>query len=400
MTMTSLGFNGSVNDIGWSRLGRLLGNPPCTERVGDLPIVQVTGQRQIKLGTNVRDTGAVKRSAIWGDGILTSLDADEYFTLPTPTNTGNWYLVVLTRSWGNSTVVWNARTGPSTPAGAAGYEVPDTYPATTLAAPGTQSDVPVCWVWQTTQSTDLVIVPILAPGRHLGRSGTTAERNAMFAQLLPTVGSAFFTNAVQAQLQVPKSAGEWFNTETLCVERYNPGMLRYAGGGEVTIGQGDIAAGWYPVAGMLPAVVADSSIGNRPPTFNVTSGPLTPTAITFYGSNTQVNRGFSYDPGVGTFTCKYTGRYRFGGTFRHSSGPGADVRLYLQQLPNGSRGGTDGATIGIIGGAATNIGVGGTFPDIYMQAGDKVVIGINNGTGSTIGIAATQRMVSAQYLGA
>lgn len=237
MTQTSIGFNGTVNDKMWARLARV-GSTPCIERIGDLPITRVSGTRGIRIGLNPGDSAGNARSAIGGDGIVTSLDAAEVVTIPTPGQNGQWFLVVMNRVWANTPVTqFLVRNGPTT-AATFGFAPPAAYPATFRSDPGTNSDVPVAWVWANTASTDVMIFPLLTvPEAVYPRQGSAVLRDALMASLTPVAPDPFAGWGLQAVAPL------WLNTDNDVLQQY---IGAYNSASNVNGTQG--STGWYPVS--------------------------------------------------------------------------------------------------------------------------------------------------------
>lgn len=314
MTQTSVGFAGTVDDKSFARLGRLFGTGPCLERIGDLPIAVVAGERTIVLGLNAADTN-VPRSTIYADGVLTDLDAPERVSFPAPTN-GQWFLVVLKRNWAELSTAFEVRNGALT-AAAAPTTVP-AYPASRLNDPGNVSDVPVAWVWANSATTTLTVVPLLAPSRAVApRAGTAATRTTVFANMVPINGGA------GAFAKFGELAGEWFNSPGSWTDRYF-GPRAAVAGSNVDVAR---PGGWYPVHGQMPSVdfAHDPSY-----TVDIANSADETTLVGFdntrrnywgNGGQGEPDLGLGYG-GNGLWSIGQPGRWRLSATGRFASGGG------------------------------------------------------------------------------
>lgn len=313
MTQTSTGFAGTVDDKQWARLIRF-GGIPGVERVGDLPITPVAGARRITLGVNASDTTAA-RSGIFGDGILTDLTAAETVDIPTPSN-GQWFLIVLNRKWASRSSAFLVRNGALTSASDAGRLVPN-YPATLVSNPGTESDLPVAWVWASSASLTLTIVPLLMPSRAaLPRSGDASVR-AGLQTVFPTNGGT------AALAKFGEVAGEWYNSAGNWTERYF-GPRAAVAGSNVDVAR---PAGWYPIAGQLPSVdfAHDPSY-----TVDIANSSDETTLVGFddtrrnywgNGGQGEPSLGIGY-AGNGAWSIGQPGRWRLSAVGRYTTGGG------------------------------------------------------------------------------
>lgn len=223
MAQTSIGFNGSISAVQWAQGALLLLSVPATGAPGECGVSQVAGTRAVSVGAG----------RIAGNGVVTTLSSAEQVDLPTPTN-GQWFLVALNRSWSSGSTSFVVRNGPTTAAATSGA-VPASYPASMTTNPGVNADVPVAWVWGTSNSTTLMIVPLLVPAG--SRSGTTAQRDAFYAAAMPT-GAPDAPAAAAAFLRFSAVVDWWSNTETGQREHY-VGPLASTNPGGVS------SPGWY-----------------------------------------------------------------------------------------------------------------------------------------------------------
>jgi hypothetical protein len=238
MTLTNVGFKGTVSDAQWSTLALLLGHDDCLVAQGDLRVTPSGTKGQYVLGTG----------GGYGDGVRTDNDAP--LTFPdSPLNpaNGQWYLIALNRKWNDaqSTTTVVVRNGPTTAAATpGGVTVPASLPATSTSQPGVDSDVPVCWLWQGSGSPTPIIVPLLLPSSaSVPRKGTSAQRDALYA---PMTGNVQGTRILQDR-------GETWTNARGTTDRY------YAAYDATTNPTGARTPGWYPVAGALPMLRLTSS---------------------------------------------------------------------------------------------------------------------------------------------
>lgn len=144
MAQTSWGFDGTINEAQWSEMAGLLGNGYVAADASSCITTAVGGARKV----------SVSAGTLYGDGIVTVLDAAEEVTLTTPAN-GQWYVIALRREWaGNTTslvAIAGATTTTTTPTGP-----PSTLP-TLNADPGVITDQPISWAWCNSANTDVAV---------------------------------------------------------------------------------------------------------------------------------------------------------------------------------------------------------------------------------------------------
>jgi hypothetical protein len=270
------------------------------------------------LGVNPTDTSAA-HSGIFGDGILTDLTAAEPLDIPTPSNGGQWFLVVLNRKWAARSSTFMVRNGALTSATDAGRLVPS-YPGTLITNPGTESDLPVAWVWATTASLALTIVPLLTPSRAAAaRAGDAAARAAVLGTVFPTNGNA------AALAKFGEIAGEWYNPGGNWTERYY-GPRDAVAGSAVDVAR---PGGWYPVHGQLPSIDfahdADYDANVASSSDETTLVGFSATGRNYWGSGGQgePNLGLGY-AGNGLWNIGQPGRWRLTavGSYRASGSNG------------------------------------------------------------------------------
>lgn len=223
MAQTSIGFTGSINAAQWAaKAPLLLDGGDAVGAPGHLQVTSPTGIRAVD----------VAAGDISGDGIVTTLSSSERITLPTPTN-GQWFLLVMNRVWATGATSLLLRNGATT-AAAFGFLPPAAFPASTATNPGTNSDVPIAWLWANSSSTNVYIFPLLLPTeRAYPRAGTAAVRS----NVLGSVSAPAPWNAYWAQQVWPL----WLNTD-------GPEFQQYIGVYDATNNPGGKAsAGWTAV---------------------------------------------------------------------------------------------------------------------------------------------------------
>ena len=134
MAWSNVGFDGTINELEWAKLSSNLGNSYVAATLSDCAVTAVSGARQV----------SVSAGTLYGDGINSTNSAPEVVSLTTPVN-GQWYLIVLRRTWATNTsalvVVAGATTTTATPT-----TVPGSYP-TINTNPGVVTDQPIAWAW-------------------------------------------------------------------------------------------------------------------------------------------------------------------------------------------------------------------------------------------------------------
>lgn len=231
MTLTSVGFKGTVSDLQWTVLSALLGHGAGLLAAGDFAVTPTSTKGQYAIGTG----------GVFQDGVLTRSDAAVTFpSSPLNPANGQWFLLAMNRVWATTTAALAIRNGPTTAATApGGLSVPASFPASSTATPGTDSDVGIAWIWVGSGASAPIIVPLLLPPSSIApRRGTATARDAMYAALIASA---------QGQL-VLQGKGDLWNNDAGTLDRY---YARY----DLTANpQGARTAGWYPVAGALPFV--------------------------------------------------------------------------------------------------------------------------------------------------
>ena len=144
MAWTSVGFDGTITEIQWAGLSSLLGNGYVAAGNGDCKVTAVGGARSV----------SVAAGSLYGDGVQSTNSGAETVALTTPVN-GQWYLIVLRRTWASNTAalvaVAGATTSTTIPSSA-----PSTYP-TINSNVGVLTDQPIAWAWCNSATTDVVV---------------------------------------------------------------------------------------------------------------------------------------------------------------------------------------------------------------------------------------------------
>lgn len=173
MAQTSIGFNGSISAAQWAaKAPLLLDGSDAVGTPTDLRVTSPTGIRAVD----------VAAGDIGGDGIVTNLSSSERIMLPTPTN-GQWFLLVMNRVWSTGATSLLLRNGATTSA-TFGFLPPSSFPASTTTNPGTNSDVPIAWLWANSSSTNVWIFPLLLPTVNAyPRVGTSTQRSTVLQSI-------------------------------------------------------------------------------------------------------------------------------------------------------------------------------------------------------------------------
>lgn len=185
MAQTSWGFDGTINEAQWSEMAGLLGNGYVAADSASCVVTAVPGARSV----------SVSAGTLYGDGIVTVLDAAETVAMTTPVN-GQWYVIALRRTWAsNSTAlvaIAGATTSTSTPTAP-----PSTLP-TLNADPGVLTDQPIAWGWCNSANTTVVVYDMrLLPMRTQPVSiSSDSERLAKFPA--PVQGNQVWRNDLGA----------------------------------------------------------------------------------------------------------------------------------------------------------------------------------------------------------
>lgn len=115
MALTTLGFTGSIDNVGWARMSRFLGSDYAVGGANDFRVETVVGQDR---------TVRILPGSAFGYGVLVDSDTNETVQLPTIASGSRYDLIVLRRNWaGAGTVSLVSVQGGSSPESAyAGVE--------------------------------------------------------------------------------------------------------------------------------------------------------------------------------------------------------------------------------------------------------------------------------------
>jgi hypothetical protein len=159
MAISSLGFDGSLNEAGFAVLMTQSGIKYSVAGPGDLLVSATPGSRAV----------SVAAGTAYGTGVGAINSDPIALTIDTP-SVGGWYLVVLRRDWADNSITPLVLTGPTTTA-ATPTTVPSTLP-TMESVPGVRDDQKLAWVWANSSTTELVMFDI--------RAKTVTDALAMF----------------------------------------------------------------------------------------------------------------------------------------------------------------------------------------------------------------------------
>lgn len=219
MAWSNVGFDGTINELEWSKLSSLLGNGYVAAGNGDCLVTAVPGARSV----------SVAAGALYGDGVLSTNSAAETVAMTTPVN-GQWYVIALRRTWATNTAALVAIAGATTTT-TTPTAPPTSFP-TLNTNTGVLTDQPIAWAWCNSANTTVVVYDIrLKAVKSLPPVVANAtERDAKF--MTPTQGLQVWRD----DLGAVETYYGLYNVST------NPG--------------GRVAAGWYqePIGRILQVV--------------------------------------------------------------------------------------------------------------------------------------------------
>jgi hypothetical protein len=235
MALSSIGYDGTVDELGFAQLMMLAGSRYTVRDRAAFNATQIVGSRAINLTPGM----------VYGTGVRTTSDATVRVDFPSPAaNAGAWHMVALRRNWetNSQSVVTltdaTFNTGATTPA-----TFPTGTPSGYLNNPGTSDDVPLYWVWVNSANVTVLLIDLRVVAG--AKRGTAAERDAFYG----TINTA--TVAGRTYLQNER----WHNSFTGHTEVY---MAEYAAGtnpagarnvtGLLTNGT-QAVTGWFAVGG-------------------------------------------------------------------------------------------------------------------------------------------------------
>jgi hypothetical protein len=200
MALTGIGYDGTVDELGFAQLMGLAGHRHMVRDRASFAATQVTGQRQISLAPG----------QAYAPGVRVTNDAAIVVTFASPAaNAGQWHLVVLRRNWDSNTQTIETLTDATyTTTATSPLAPPSTYPSAMNTNPGTRDDQPLYWAWVNASNVTVLLVDLReVPGP---ARGTTAQRNAFYG----TINTSNTPGRYQLQ------GREWYNTEFAVAERY------------------------------------------------------------------------------------------------------------------------------------------------------------------------------------
>jgi hypothetical protein len=240
MPITTIGFNGTVNEAGMARLLALAGSDNVVTSRSAFAATQINGQRAIRLAASATDWAYSPGTA---SNNTTAIDVQ----VPGPAaGSGQWFLIALRRDWDKDTtepVVLKGPTTSTTP-----LAVPTSFPSDYESRLGIVDDQELYWAWSNTTNLAIMLVDLRRLPLSVPLRGTKAQRDAYYGAE-PT-----FTPA-RRYLQ----GSTWFNTDTNLNEVYmavydaatNPGGVQSPG-----------TASWYSVGNAGETQILNSKFGD------------------------------------------------------------------------------------------------------------------------------------------
>lgn len=328
----------------------MLGTKYCVEDAAALAPTQVAASRNVSIAAG----------SAFGRGVKTTLSAPEAVTIATPV-AGQWYLIVLRRTWATKVTALVALPSTTTTAtlpDITAISVPTTATGLTNT-PGTVDDQPICWVWvRNTDTTQLIVDARKIHGQVTRpRVASVAARSAVTSGVYPA--------AIQGD--------EVLRNDTGCVERYHTAYNASTNPG------GTIVAGWYPVDGLLPALdVADTA-----------SQTVSTLAVLTTWGTTEYQRVLpSLSSGVFTVPAGLGGRYRIDAFAKTAAGSGVGTYVEIRKGSTAIASSSDGASV-------SNGGFESVSADVVLAAGDTISVAAYR----TASGGVTNRRLSIRYVG-
>lgn len=134
MAITSVGFDGTINEVQWAALSWYLGADYAVFGLTNFRVTAVTGQDR---------TVSISTGTAYGHGVLSTNDAPISLQLPVIASGTRWDLVALRRNWSTNTASVVSVQGTST----------QTVPSGRNANPGVLDDQPLALVQVTAGQT-------------------------------------------------------------------------------------------------------------------------------------------------------------------------------------------------------------------------------------------------------
>lgn len=236
MAFNSWGWRGTVDELQWAKSAALLGRRTGVGGDGDLRVTQVSGLRRISVAAGL----------LLGGGITTEASGSNLLDLTTP-SAGVWRLVVVRKSTDAKSTSLVAIDGPTTTtavptAPPAGFNVSNVQ-----RIQGATWEDALALVWVNSANTTMVIYDLRVIANEGVLCGSGAARD-------------FYNSATTtaAQIALQRSGKTWMNTDTGCVESYYAAYNASSNPTGVRAG----VAGWYAIAGQMPAIDSGVSSSN------------------------------------------------------------------------------------------------------------------------------------------
>lgn len=381
MTVTNAGFDGTVDEARLAKIFGLTG----VDAVSGWQAIQGTGR-----SVDVTPGDAFAKF------VHSISDANQNVPVPNPVSGGAWHLLCRSLDWQptTGTCTLNLRAGATTTA-TVPTQPPAAYPAGRLNNPGVLYDQPLAWLWVNSANTTvtifniapskletrldvglLVVVPDLdalyqfEPRASIGATALVAEGGAQFIRR----ASGKFEQSDVAQFAdlatrntAYNRAGGVYKVPGALVKRADVPWV------EDWISAGVVAAGWFPVRGIMPAAK-----GYRAAAVAVAHGTFVAASFDTIAYKTLANM-LDLTAAPSRLYAPAAGLYRFTGT--GGFGPGASGRVIATTRKNG------GGTPDIPGGAAAIIGTSNDMAltvsvDVVMAAGDYLEMYIYQESGA------------------
>lgn len=124
MAITSVGYDGTVNEVQWAKLARVLGAPYAILGANDWATTVVPGQER---------TISIAPGTGYGHGVMDTSDAPVTLQLPAVGTGSRWDLIMARRTWATNTTFFGYVNGTGTRA----------LPTGRISNPGVQDDQPI-----------------------------------------------------------------------------------------------------------------------------------------------------------------------------------------------------------------------------------------------------------------
>jgi len=210
MTLSNVGFQGTIGEFEWARYSAL----------SDLDVVATVNAWKVSPGTGRQVVAAVGLAT--AAGVMSDLTTDPLTaSLATPTN-GQWYLIVRRIDWAKRTVTLESVPYATTPV-TRPSEPPTAYPAIN-SQPGQVYDHVLAWAWVNSVNTSVVVIDL----RKIAASQQARHERVR-------VASAADRDLV---VPLPRQGDEVFREDLGVVDRY------YGKYDPVTNKLGLVQAGW------------------------------------------------------------------------------------------------------------------------------------------------------------